>query len=99
MLSKHPIPMAAPKDMVLEKANVAFSVAEAPNDDGSVDVTVKSDKFALWVTFTTLAQGYFSANAFHMLSDETRVIRFIPVQGFDMANLDSLRVEHAATYM
>ena len=29
----------------------------------------------------------------------TKVVQFIPVQGFKMADLGSLRVEHAATYM
>jgi len=96
--SSHAIPFAPPKNMSLPKATVTFAVASAPNADGSVDITVKADAFALYVTLTTLAQGYFSDNAYAMTAG-TKVVQFIPVQGFKMADLGSLRVEHAATYM
>ena len=93
------MPMVEPKNMALPKASVGFAVADTANPDGSVDVTVTSDKFALYVTLTTLAQGRFSDNAFCMVGGSLKV-QFIPVQGFELAELkSSLRVEHAAAYM
>ena len=92
------IPMLPPVNMSLPSANVAFTVADSPNPDGSVKITVTSDKFALYVTLTTLAQGRFSDNTFCMLPGTTTV-DFVPIAGFDMAELkSSLRVEHAALY-
>lgn len=100
VLSHHAVPMAPPKNMQLPSAKVMFSVAPQLNSDGSVDVTVKTDKFALYVTFTTLAQGYFSENAFTMIGGSDKTIQFIPIEGFKMEQLtSSLRVEHTATYM
>ena len=96
--SHHAIPFAAPKNMSLPKATVTFEAATSPNADGSVDVTITTDAFALYVTLTTLAQGYFSDNAF-VMTPGSRTIQFIPVQGFQMSDLKSLRVEHAAAYM
>ena len=64
-----------------------------------MDVSVSSDKFALFVTLTSLAQGRFSDNAFVMLAG-TQKLLFLPLAGFDLAELrSSLRVEHTATYM
>ena len=51
------IPFTEPKNMKLPKAAVTFAVASTANPDGSVDITVTTDKVALYVTFTTLAQG------------------------------------------
>ena len=52
-----------------------------------------------FVTFTTLAQGRFSDNAFCMTRGSLTV-DFVPFAGFDIAELkSSLRVEHAAMYM
>jgi len=93
------IPFTEPKNFVLPKANVAFTVAKAANADGSVDITVTTDKVAIYLTFTTLAQGRFSDNAFVMLPG-TKKIQFLPIKGFELADLTaSLRAEHAASYM
>lgn len=46
----------------LSCAVIALKVAPDKNADGSVDVTVTTDKLALYVTLTSLAQGYFSEN-------------------------------------
>jgi len=99
ILSQHPVPMTEPKNMKLPQATVTFKVAEQQNADGSVDVTVISDNLALYVTLTTLAQGYFTENAYMLIGGVTKTVQFIPVQGFTMDQLKSLRVEHAATYM
>lgn len=99
VVSHHAIPFAAPKNMSLPKATVTAKVATQPNTDGSVDVTVTTDKFALYVTLTTLAQGRFSENAFVMLGSTTKTIKFLPIEGFEMSQLQSTRVEHAAAYM
>jgi beta-galactosidase/beta-glucuronidase len=93
------MPMVEPKKMTLPKASVSFAVADTANPDGTVDVTVTTDKFALYVTLTTLAQGRFSDNAFCLAGGSLK-LQFIPVQGFELAELkSSLRVEHAAAYM
>jgi beta-mannosidase len=99
VLSQHPIPFTAPKNMLLPKATVTATVATTPNPDGSVDVTVSGDKLALYVTLTTSAQGYFSENAYLLIGGKPKIVTFIPVQGFEMSQLKSLRVEHTATYM
>ena len=41
-----------------------MQVAPNKNADGTVDVMVTTDNLALYVTLTTLAQGYFSENAY-----------------------------------
>lgn len=94
------IPFTAPKNFVLPKTTVQFTVAPATNPDGSIDIHITADKgVAVYLTFTTLAQGRFSDNAFVMLPG-TRTIRFLPIQGFKMADLtSSLRAEHVASYM
>lgn len=98
VLSQHPIPLTEPKNMKLPKATVTTKVATQPNSDGTVDVTVSADKLALYVTLTTGAQGYFSENAYLLLGGQPKTVKFIPVQGFEMSQLQSLRVEHVATY-
>lgn len=61
---------------------------------------VVSDKFALWVTMTTAAQGYFEENAFVMLAGQKKSVGFVPIEGFSHDELkESIRVEHVATYM
>ena len=57
------LPFTEPKNFALPKANVQFTVAKSANADGSVDITVITDKVAVYLTFTTLAQGRFSDNA------------------------------------
>ena len=50
---------------------------------------------ALFVTFTTLAQGRFSDNAFMLAPNAPKVVRFVPFAGFSPDELrNSLRVEH-----
>jgi hypothetical protein len=61
------IPFSEPKNFVLPKAKVTFTVASTANPDGSVDITVTTDKVAVYVTLTTLAQGRFSDNAIVMM--------------------------------
>jgi len=78
--------------------SVAFSVAEADNADGSVNVTVTSDAVAAFVTLTTLAQGRFSDNAF-LLPPGARTVRFLPwgdAQAAGDALRATLRLDHLA---
>jgi len=78
--------------------SVAFSVAEADNADGSVNVTVTSDAVAAFVTLTTLAQGRFSDNAF-LLPPGARIVRFLPwgdAQAAGDALRATLRLDHLA---
>merc|ERR1711933_712036 len=73
----NPVAFAPPKSMSLPKARVAAEVAAAPSADGSVDIHLSSDAFALYVTLTTLAQGRFDDNAFVMLPG-AKTLKFLP---------------------
>ena len=92
------IPFTEPKNFDLPKPQVHFTVAPTANPDGTIDITVTADKVVVYLTFTTLAQGRFSDNAFVMLPG-VHTIQFLPIQGFVMAELtSSLRAEHVASY-
>ena len=60
-MSEHMVQLSKPMDMRVPITKLAFKVAAAANQDGSIDIAVTSDKVALWVVLTTLAQGRFSA--------------------------------------
>ena len=62
--------------MALPKANVKFTVATVANVDGTVDITVTTDKVAVYVTLTTLANGRFSDNAFLLLPTKPMSVQF-----------------------
>ena len=95
--STHPVLYAAPKDLRLPKANVQFALSDADKSAPSISVT--TDAVALFVTFTTLAQGRFSDNAFLLMPGAPRTLSFLPFEGFDFDELESsLRVEHVASY-
>ena len=100
--------------MILAPAKVTFTVADAINQDGSVDITVTSTAVALYVTLTSQAPGRFSDNAF-LLAESTApgataanrgsiqtVVHFIPFGDLEV-DLHQLkkttRIEHAAAYM
>jgi hypothetical protein len=96
-MSSHPILFTEPKNLKLPQANVQVKLG---GDAAAPTVTVSTDKLALFVTVTTLAQGRFSDNAFLLLAGETKKLAFLPFVGFDYAELQaSLRVEHVATYI
>jgi hypothetical protein len=61
------IPLLPPMNLTLPMAEVTATVIDSINDDGTVDIEVKTDKVAMYVVLTTLAQGRFSDNAFLML--------------------------------
>ena len=63
-----------------------------------MDITVTTDNVAMYVVFTTGAQGRFSKNAFTLLPPG-ETIKFHPFLGFDIDVLrTTLRVEHLAMY-
>lgn len=104
------IALTTPGNMVLPQATVTLKTATVANEDGSIDVTVRSNNFSLYVTLTTLANGRFSENAFMLTRNDQlssaavgfqRVITFIPFNGsVDISLLaTSIRVEHVAAYM
>ena len=104
VVSEHMIQLVKPMALRVPSAQVAFKVAKQPNTDGTVDITVTSDKVALWVTLTTLAQGRFSDNAF-FLPATAKTVRFVPfVSGAvaianEIATLRaSLRIEDFSMY-
>lgn len=93
--SVNTIILNVPSELKVEKADVKFTVASSGSD---AVITVTTDKPALYVTFTTLAAGRFSDNAFSLTSKRT--IEFYFFGPTDMAELTrSLRVEHLATYL
>jgi uncharacterized protein YraI len=71
------IPMAEPHRFVLPRADVKFVVQDAANSDGSIDIVVSTDRVAVYVTFTTLAQGRFSENVFVMAAG-SKTVQFLP---------------------
>ena len=76
-MSEHMVQQVKPMDMRVPVAKLSFKIAEVANKDGTIDIAVTSDKVALWVTLTTLAQGHFSDNAF-FLPATTKTIQFVP---------------------
>ena len=71
-----------------------------PGRSLSATITVKSDKTAVLVMLTTLAQGRFSDNAFHVPAGKSVSIEFIFFGEPDLGMLTStLRVEAANTYV
>lgn len=101
VLTDNFIPLLPPMNWTaLPKATVEFTVSPQVNPDGTVDITVTTDKTAAFVTFTSLAQGRFSDNAFFMLPG-TQTIQYIPfVTPTDISVLTTtLRVEHMALYV
>jgi hypothetical protein len=102
VVSEHVVQLATPQFIRVPDAAVTLAVADAPRADGSIDIAVTSDRVALWVTLTTLAQGRFSDNAF-LLPATTKTVRFVPFSAStaaqDLAALKaSLRVEDFSMY-
>lgn len=103
LMSEHMVQLLKPKDMRVPLAKLSFDIAPAPpNEDGTIDIAVSSDKVALWVTLTTLAQGRFSDNAF-FLPATTRTIQFVPNSRLSAASdyhelKASLRIEDFSMY-
>ena len=100
-VSKNVLALTTPEKMKPSQAEVKVTVAETVNADGTGDISITTDKVALYVMLSTVAQGRFSDNA--MLVQPTREphqVQFIPFKGFDLAQLKAtLRVEHLAEYL
>lgn len=106
-----PVP---PTNLTLVNATVEFTIEE-PSSGGSVPIRCHSDATALYVTFTTLASGRFSENAFLLHNTSAarpHTLFFIPFEG-DQEGTEkegpasgvmddlrtSLRVEHLGMYL
>ena len=95
--SLNEILLTPPAALALPPAAVTATVAQAANADGTVDVTLKANATALYVTLTTAAQGRFTDNAFAVTAAAAQVVQFVPFDGFDKGELErTLRVEHLA---
>ena len=95
--SLNEILLAPPAALALPPAAVSATVAKTANADGTVDVTLKANATALYVTLTTAAQGRFTDNAFAVTAAAAQVVQFVPFDGFDKGELErTLRVEHLA---
>lgn len=89
--------LTPPYKMSLPAATVT-AAAGTPAADGTVPIVLTSDKTALFVVLTTLAQGRFSDNAVIIAPGQT-TLSFIPWGPLELALLtSSLRVEHVAMY-
>ena len=102
LISEHLIQLINPMYMRVPVATITFKIAETANSDGTIDIAVSSDKVALWVTLTTLAQGRFSDNVF-FLPATTKTVQFMPFSpstaSDDYAMLNaSLRIEDFSMY-
>jgi hypothetical protein len=102
VVSEHMVQLVTPKFIRVPDATVSFTISDVANTDGTIDIAVTSDKVALWVTLTTLAQGRFSDNAF-FLPATTTTIKFVPFSIVtptdDLALLKaSLRAEDYSMY-
>jgi beta-mannosidase len=92
-ISENFVPLTSPLHMNLPTPSISFVV------DNQGLVTLKSDKFAVFVTLTTRAQGRFSDNAF-LLFPGTKQVQFLWFGTPDVATLKStLRVEHVQMYL
>jgi len=92
-ISENFVPLTSPLHMNLLMPSISFSV------DSQGTITLKSDKFAVFVTLTTRAHGRFSDNAFLMFPG-TKQVQFKWFGNPDVATLSSsLRVEHAQMYI
>jgi beta-mannosidase len=92
--------LTVPSNMTLDaSAAVTATIAAAPAPDGTLPITVTADATAIFVTLTTLAQGRFSDNAFHVPKGASVTVSFIPFGDLDAGTLAAtLRVEHFAQY-
>jgi hypothetical protein len=102
VVSEHVLQLVTPEFIRVPDAALSLQVAAAANADGSIDVAVSSDRVALWVTLTTLAQGRFSDNAF-FLPAGTKTVQFVPFSSSTAAQdlgalTASLRVEDYSLY-
>ena len=97
--SENPVLLASPKNLALPKSHLSVSIANAPNADGSIDVTITSSAFSLFTTLTTLAQGRFSDNAF-VMSAGSRTLHFFPNNENQLASLKAtVRAEDVSSYL
>lgn len=99
----HVVHLTAPVNLVVKNATLSATVANQPNEDGSIDVSVTTDAVALFVTLTAAAPGRFSDNAFLLLPAVPYRVSWIPfVAGnstMDWELLKStLRVEDHSAY-
>ena len=102
VVSEHMVQLVTPEHICVPPATISLKIAGAANADGTIDIVVTSDKVALWVTMTTLAQGRFSDNAF-FLPAATKTVQFVPFSAStaaeDLATLKaSLRAEDYSMY-
>eukprot|EP00041_Stephanoeca_diplocostata_P030471 m.923001 g.923001 ORF g.923001 m.923001 type:complete len:903 (-) comp23763_c0_seq5:340-3048(-) len=103
VVSEHMVQLAPPSAIVPPATTLTTTIATTANPDGSIDIDVASDKPALFVTLTTLAQGRFSDNCFFLPATH-KTIKFVPFESSEdaattMATLHaSLRVEDYSMY-
>jgi len=106
IVSEHIVGLTYPKSFkshIVTNVNVTAHVEPTANLDGTIDISLRSDAIALWVSLTSMAQGRFSDNSFLLLPSDNYEVKFIPFRtGRATEDLDTLkktlRVEHYAQY-
>lgn len=100
VISSNVLLFVTPGDLAVKPSGLKVSVADSPNADGSVDVTLSGSAVAVYATLTTAAHGRFSDNAF-IFSPPSATVQFLPYEGthLDMDLLKStIRVEDVSSY-
>eukprot|EP01064_Diplonema_japonicum_P006410 TRINITY_DN1425_c2_g4_i1.p1 TRINITY_DN1425_c2_g4~~TRINITY_DN1425_c2_g4_i1.p1 ORF type:complete len:908 (+),score=174.77 TRINITY_DN1425_c2_g4_i1:40-2763(+) len=98
VLASNVMPLVYSSQLRLLPADVRRS-AITPLPNGEFSFMVHTDRVALYVTFTTLASGRFSKNAFLLLPNETASVVFIPfVPDQEQILTASLRMEDLSQY-
>eukprot|EP00658_Telonema_sp_P-2_P037323 TRINITY_DN26848_c0_g1_i1.p1 TRINITY_DN26848_c0_g1~~TRINITY_DN26848_c0_g1_i1.p1 ORF type:complete len:858 (-),score=160.40 TRINITY_DN26848_c0_g1_i1:403-2976(-) len=101
-LSEHTILAHTPANLTIPSdARVEMEVTgSAAATEFPVTVALSTDKVAVFVVLTTLAQGRFQENMFVLLPGVSKVVGFVPFEKFDEQEFrQTLRLEHLGMYM
>lgn len=103
---EHVVHLTTPQSLLLQRANISAVVAQQPNADGSVNVTLTSTAVAVFVTLTAAAPGRFSDNAFVLrpAAGAPRLVQWLPFQPGNATQnaallASTLRVEDLSAYI
>lgn len=104
IVDEHAVHIVPPGEMTIPTVSVTSQVNPQRNPDGSIDVTVStSGGVALWVTLTTLEQGYFSDNTFILLPSAPKTVQFLPIIGANLPDpsylTTTLHIDHVSMYL
>jgi beta-mannosidase len=102
---EHIVHLTPPMNLLVQPATLSVDVATVPNLDRSINITVSSDKVALFVTLTSAAPGRFSNNAFLLRPlYSPKIISWIPFEDTDPISdieilRNTIRIEDMSAYV